>query len=138
MNAPAFSTFSAIAELFVTAAVVYVVVRNFRGMGFAWRLASVVIVFEFSVNMLYMISRMRADAASGEMTGPWGLFAAGHGLLSLIVFILLVIFSFQAFQASKRGSHFFQEHRGVTYSFLALWMVSVVSGEVLYVVRYLI
>ena len=138
MEAPAFSTFSAIAEIFVTIAVFYIVVRNFRGMGFAARLASVVIVFEFSVNMLYMISRMRADAASGEMQGPWALFAAGHGMLSLIVFILLVVFCFQAFQALKRGRHYFQDHVGVTYGFLALWMVSVVSGEILYVVRYMI
>ena len=58
-------------------------------------------------------------------------------LLSLVVFILLVVFCFQAFQALKRGRHYFQEHVGLTYGFLALWMVSVVSGEILYVVRYL-
>ena len=138
MAAPAFSTFSAIAEIFVTAAVFYVVLRNFRGMGFAWRVASVVILFEFSVNMMYMISRMRADVASGEMVGPWALFAAGHGLLSLVVFILLVVFCFQAYQAMQRGNHYFQQHKTLTYSFLGLWMVSVVSGEVLYVVRYLV
>ena len=50
---------------------------------------------------------MRADAASGEMTGPWAMFAAGHGLLSLVVFILLVVFCFQAFQGAKAGSAFF-------------------------------
>ena len=138
MDAPAWSTFSAIAELFVTAAVIYIVVTNYQGKGFAWRLAAAVCLFEFSVNMSYMISRLRADAAAGEMTGPMALFAAGHGLLSLIVFIALVVFCFQAYQAWKRGEFFFRDHPTLTVVFLFFWMVSVISGEVLYVVRYLV
>jgi len=138
MEAPLFSTFSAIAEIFVTAAVFYVVLNNFQGKGFAWRLAAVVVVFEFSVNMLYMISRLRAEAASGEATGPMALFAAGHGLLSLIVFIALVVFVFQAYQAWRRGAFYFRDHPTLTYVFLFFWGVSVTTGEVLYVIRYMV
>ena len=124
MNPPLFSTFSAIAEFFVTVAVFYVVVRNFKGHGFAWKLAAGVAVFEFSVNMLYMISRMQAE------------FAAGHGFLSLLVYILFVVFCFLAYRAFKRREFFFQSNPGVTYSFLAMWMVSVSSGWALYYLRY--
>jgi hypothetical protein len=138
MEAPFFSSFSAIAEIFVTAAVLYIVLNNYQGKGFAWRLAAAVCLFEFSVNMLYMISRLRADAASGEATGPMALFAAGHGLLSLIIFVALVVFCFQAYQAWKRGAFYFQERPTLTFVFLFFWTVSVVTGEVLYVVRYLI
>jgi hypothetical protein len=138
MEAPLFSTFSAIAELFVTAAVIYIVVNNLQAKGFAWRLAAVVVIFEFSVNMLYMISRLRAEATSGEATGLMALFAAGHGLLSLIIFIALVVFVFQAHQAFKRGAFYFRDHPTLSYVFLFFWAVSVVTGEVLYVVRYMI
>ncbi len=137
MEAPAWSTFSAIAEIFVTVAVLYIVLTNYQGKGFAWRLAAGVCFFEFSVNMLYMISRLRSDAAAGEVTGAMGLFAAGHGLLSLIVFIALVVFCFQAYQAWKRGAFYFKDHPTLTFVFLFFWMVSVISGEALYVIRYM-
>ena len=135
MNAPAFSTFSAIAEFFVTLAVFYVVIRNFKGHGFAWKLAGVVAIFEFSVNMLYMIMRMREESASGA-TGPMAAFAAGHGLLSLLVYILFVVFCFIAYRAFKRREFFFQSNPGVTYSFLVLWTMSVTTGWALYYIRY--
>ena len=135
MNPPLFSTFSAISEFFVTVAVFYVVLRNFKGHSFAWKLAGGVAIFEFSVNMLYMISRMQAESGSGA-TGPMAAFAAGHGLLSLLVYILFVVFCFLAYRAFKRREFFFKANPGVTYSFLVLWTASVSSGWALYYLRY--
>lgn len=137
MTAPFFSTFSAIAEFFVTVAVFYVVVRNFKGHGFAWKLAAVVAVFEFSVNMLYMITRMQEQ--SGEkVTGTMAAFAAGHGILSLLVYILFVVFCFLAYRAFKRREFFFRANPAVTYSFLALWTASVTTGWALYYINYFV
>lgn len=135
MEAPAFSTFSAIAEFFVTLAVFYVVIRNFKGLGFAWQLAAVVAVFEFSVNMLYMIIRMREQSGT-HATGFMAAFSAGHGLLSLLVYISFVVFCFLAYRAFKRREFFFQQNPGVTYSFLTLWTVSVTTGWALYYLHY--
>jgi uncharacterized membrane protein YdfJ with MMPL/SSD domain len=134
--APTFSTFSAIAEIFVTIGVLYVVFKNYAGQGFPWKLATGVIVFEFSVNMMYMIFRMRETSASGEPS-PYAPFMAIHGSLSLLVFILLAVFSYLAYNAMKRDRHFFREHPAITWSFVALWMLSVGSGEVLYYLNYL-
>lgn len=135
MNLPAFSTFSAIAELFVTAGVFYVVLTNYRGRPFAWKLAAAVIVFEFSVNMMYMIFRMRETSGS-HGSAPYGLFMAAHGMLSLVVFVLFVVLSYLAYAAWKRDRFFFRAHPALTWTFLALWMLSVGSGEVLYVLNY--
>ncbi len=135
MEAPTFSTFSAIAELFVTAGVLYIVITNYRGQGFAWKLAAGVIVFEFSVNMMYMIYRMRETQVQAE-PHPLGGFMAAHGILSLLVFILLVVFSYLAFVAWRRDRYFFRDHPALTWSFLALWMLSVGSGEALYLINY--
>ncbi len=140
MNAPTFSTFSAIAEIFVTAGVFYVVLHNYAQKGFAWRLAIALIIFEFSVNMMYMIFRMREVSAgqeSGSGASPtMAAFMATHGMLSLLVFLLLVVFAYLAFVAWKRGRYFFHDHPAVTWSFLGLWMLSVVSGETLYLINY--
>ena len=138
MDAPTFSTFSAIAEIFVTIGVMYVIFRSYRQIGFASKVAALVIVFEFSVNMMYMISRMR-DASGGHeaVSSSMALFMAAHGILSLIVFVLFVVYSYLAHVAWKRGKHFFHEHKGITWSYVFLWMLSVGSGEALYVINYL-
>lgn len=136
MAAPAFSTFSAIAEIFVTIGVFTVVLTNFRGKTFLWWLAAFLIVFEFSVNMLYMIVRAKAVSGTGEFSDGMMAFAATHGLLSLLVFVLFVVFSFMALMAWRKGQFFFQERPRLTFAFLALWTASVVSGEVLYVLHY--
>lgn len=138
MDAPVFSTFSAIAEVFVSAGVLYVVYRSYMRKRFEWRLATALIVFEFSVNMMYMISRMRDASGGQEATpSPYALFMAAHGILSLIVFVLLVVYCYLAFVAARHDRHFFAEHRAVTWSFVSLWLLSVGSGEVLYVLNYL-
>ena len=90
MDAPTFSTFSAIAEIFVTAGVLYVVLKNYRGHGFAAKAAMGVIIFEFSVNMMYMIFRMREVSAEGSQHAaggsPYGLFmAATEGVEKALV-----------------------------------------------------
>jgi len=138
VDAPAFSTFSAIAEFFVTAGVFYIVLHNHARKGFAWRLATVLIVFEFSVNMMYMIFRMRETTAGHEAATPHPLapFMAAHGILSLLVFLLLVVYSYLAYAAAKRARYFFRDHPAVTWSFLALWMLSVGSGWALYFINY--
>lgn len=135
MSAPTFSTFSAISELFVTAGVFYVVFTNLKGHGFKWKLAGGVIVFEFLINMMYMIFRMQQQTES-SVDSSFVAFAAGHGVLSLLVFILFAAFSFLAYSANKRGHHFFRDNRTLTYAFIGLWTLSVVSGEVLYFVNY--
>lgn len=140
MNAPAFSTFSAVAELFVTAGVFYIVLHNRAQKGFAWALATALIVFEFSVNMMYMIFRMRevsgGDEAAHTVGSQMALFMAGHGMLSLLVFMLLVVYSYLAFVAWRRGRYYFHERPGITWSFLGLWTLSVVSGWSLYFINY--
>jgi uncharacterized membrane protein YozB (DUF420 family) len=136
----AFSHFSALAEVFVTAGVLYVVLTNYKGSAFKWKLAASVIVFEFFVNMLYMTTRMRQQSAGGatsEDHSPLMLLAAVHGILSLVIFALLVVLAFLAFNASRRGENFFQQRPGLTWSFIALWFVSVGSGWAFYLSHFI-
>lgn len=131
-----FSTFSAIAEIFVTAAVLYVVYSNVKQRPFPARLAFGTALFEFAVNMFYMISRMGQASDHPAMSTAMIVLAATHGALSLLVFIAFVALALLAYLDSRRGKFYFAEHRVVTIVFLIFWMLSVISGEVLYFLRF--
>ena len=126
-----FSTLTAISELFVTAGVLFLVISNLRQQKFPLRLGVGLLVFEFSVNMLYMIYRMQHP--SHLVLPDWlKITAALHGSLSLLVFILLAVLIFLAHAEFRRGNFFFRKHPAVTSVFIALWMASVTSGELMY------
>lgn len=135
-----FSTVSALSEIFVTIGVLYVIWQNVTGKGFNWKLIGAVIVFEFTINMLYMMHRlnMHTDVASGEPRPFTFLTAimAGHGILSLLVFILLVILSVLAYLDFRKNRFYFKDRPVLTKVFVSLWLVSVLSGEFLYVYMY--
>ena len=140
MNIPAFSIFSAISELFVTAGVLYVILRNWNRRRFAFPIFLAVVLFEAFVNVLYMSQRASQAAAGGEahaMSSAMRLFFALHGMVSLLAFIVFVVLGVFAYQDQKKGRFFFREHVVVTWTFLIVWILSVGSGEAIFALRYL-
>ena len=53
------------------------------------------------------------------------------------IVLLLVVYSYLAFVADKRGRHFFHDHPAIAWSYLGLWILSVGSGWALYAINYL-
>ena len=135
---PAFSIFSAVSELFVTAGVLFVIRRNWARRAFPLALFLGVALFEALVNVLYMANRA-AQAASGEHVISTGMkiFFAAHGILSLIAYLVFVVLGVLAWQDQRGGRFFFREHPVITWTFLVVWTISIVSGEALFVLRYL-
>ena len=139
MAIPAFSMFSAVSELFVTAGVLWIVWRNWTRRPFPLGAFLAVALFEALVNVLYMANRA-AQAADGRQTLGTGMkiaFAA-HGMLSLIAYLVFVILAVFAYQEQREGRWFFRGHQVITWSFLVLWVISIGSGEVLFALRYLV
>jgi hypothetical protein len=139
MHIPPFSIFSAVSELFVTAGVVYVIARNWKRRPFPLGLFLAVAVFEAFVNVFYMATRS-ARAATGADPIPTGMkiaFAA-HGMLSLLAYLVFVVLGVIAWQEQRAGRYFFRERPGVTWTFGTVWAISILSGEVMFAVRYLI
>jgi len=136
---PAFSIFSAVSELLVTAGVLYVIRRNWTGKAFPLAVFLTVALFEALVNVLYMATRS-AQAATGahDLSVGMKVFFAAHGMLSLIAYLVFVILGVFAYQEQKDGRFFFRERPLLTWSFLVVWAVSIVSGEALFVLRYLV
>ena len=54
MEIPAFSIFSAITELFVSIAILYVIISNMHGRPLAWQLLIATLAFETIFNISYM------------------------------------------------------------------------------------
>jgi len=138
MNVPAFSIFSAVSELFVTAGVLYVVWANWNRRRFPGPLFLAVALFEGLVNVLYMANRAsRASSGAESISTAMKIFFAVHGMLSLLAYIAFVILGVLAFQEQKADRWFFRERVLLTAVFVVAWVVSVGSGEVLFALRYL-
>jgi hypothetical protein len=135
---PAYSAFSAVSELLVTAAVFYVLWRAAARDDFRKGLLAVVLSFELLVNITYMAYRMVVPAHGAEMPAWLGAVAALHGILSLAMFLALVFFAAMAWRDDARGENFFRDHPGTTWTFVALWSLSILSGEFLFVALYLV
>ena len=138
MNAPAFSIFSAVSEIFVTIGVLYAMIRAVRGNGLPKWLMGGVLLFELCVNVVYMAGRASQADKSTELTTGMKIFFAVHGTLSLAMFVtLVVLYSISLYGESKAKNDWFFRHPRATWGLVGLWMVSVLTGEAIFVMRYI-
>jgi hypothetical protein len=142
MSIPPFSVFSAASELLVTAGVLFVVRRNWTRRPFPFAVFLSVALFEGLVNVMYMANRASA-ASAGHSAGPalpegMKIAFAAHGLLSLFAYLVFVALGTLANQEQEQGRWFFRERPALTWSFLAVWTISIVSGEAIFALRYLV
>src|SRR5947207_151798 len=141
MHIPPFSIFSAVSELFVTAGVLFVVRRNWTRRPFPFALFLTVSLFEALVNVMYMASRSAAATAPGAkeaLSTGMKIAYAGHGLLSLVAYLVFVVLGVLAYQEQKAGRWFFRERPAMTWAFLVVWVISVGSGETIFTLHYLV
>jgi hypothetical protein len=142
MHVPAFSVFSAVSELFVTAGVLFVVRRNWTRRLFPFAVFLAVALFEGLVNVMYMANRASqasaAHAGAPALPPAMKLGFAVHGLLSLVAYLVFVLLGTLAHQEQLQGRWFFRERPALTWGFLVLWTVSIVSGEAIFALRYLL
>ena len=138
MSIPPFSIFSAVSELLVTAGVLFMVRRNWTRRRFPGALFLTVALFEALVNVLYMATRSAQVSTGAQvLSTPMKLFYAGHGMLSLLAYVVFVVLGVLAYQDQKRDRWFFAERPALTWVFLVAWTVSIVSGEAIFAIRYL-
>lgn len=138
MEIPTFSIFSAISEVFVTIGVLYCIFKALGGGKFPRLLMGGILAFELLVNVVYMVSRASAADKSEELSAGMKLFYAGHGTLSLVMFLTLgAVYLVSLSNESDGKENWFRRHRMGTYVLVAFWMVSVLTGEAIFYMRYL-
>ncbi|MBI2378254.1 MAG: hypothetical protein HYV07_29910 [Deltaproteobacteria bacterium] len=139
MTIPLFSIFSAISEIFVTVGVLYSLLSNLRGKELPWKVLGSVLAFEFFINVTYMTMRASEADKSGALSTTMKIFYATHGILSLVMFLLLAAtFLISMVDLSANRSPWFARHRGLTFLLIFFWMISVGTGEAIFVGRYLL
>lgn len=136
MAAPLFSTLSAITELGVTAAVFYVIAQAYYHDRFRGGILAFALTYEVLFNVAYMVRQLVTTSPEVDRPGWLTALYAGHGLLSLVMLLALIVFALAAFRQHKHGINMFQEQRGATLAFVVLWSLSIASGEAIYLVEY--
>lgn len=133
---PAFSHFSAASELVVSAGVFYFFWRAMKHDSYRWAFIWIVIAFETLINITYMISRLANHAPSPDYPAWATWLLAGHGLLSLVMFVGLIWMVVEAYRRIKvTNTNYFRTNVTFTWVFLALWCTSVLSGEAIYLLQ---
>ncbi|MBI4821656.1 MAG: hypothetical protein HY791_35675 [Deltaproteobacteria bacterium] len=139
MNIPAFSLFSAVSELFVTAGVLYSLLVNLRGRELPFRVMAPTLAFEFLINITYMTMRASQADKDVALSTVMKIFYATHGILSLLMFLLLAAtFLISMVDLSANRASWYARHRGLSWTLIFFWMVSVSTGEAIFVGRYLL
>lgn len=131
---PAFSHFTAVSELFVTAAVYYVLWRGYYRNDLRTVLLGVTLTFEATVNMAYMVMRLALPGEHIPRSDGMTWLLAFHGTLSLLMFAALVGFAFEARRFKREGRNVLRERPKATLAFAIFWGISVLSGEAIYLV----
>lgn len=133
---PWFSALSAGTELLVTAALLYVLHQAIFRDRFEAAILGGALAYEVLFNISYMVSQLFTHGEPGHHPGWMVALLAGHGILSLIMFLALVGFSAAAYRAHRQGRNLFADHLAWTGVFVVLWMVSILSGEAIFVLEY--
>lgn len=136
---PAFSTLSAITELFVTAAVVWFFHQAMRHQRYRFAVMTIALVYETLFNITYMVSRLFEHEEGVTHTHDawvtW--FVAIHGTLSLAMFIGLIWLVVWTGIRYRRGDPHPLGGRGrLVATFLWLWGASILSGELIYIFQW--
>jgi hypothetical protein len=119
--------------------VFWIIRRNWTRRPFPLGAFLAVALFEALVNVLYMAHRAAAAAANLEpVSRGMKLAFAAHGMLSLLAYLAFVVLGVMAWQDQKASRWFFRDHPALTWTFLVVWLVSIGSGEALFVARYLL
>ena len=135
---PAYSIFSAASELAVTAAVFYVFWQGFAKGRLRPVLLGLVLGFEALANISYMSYRLVVPhGASPERSTGMALLVTGHGVLSLLMFLALIVYAVAAFRLDREGRNVFREEPTRMWTFVGFWSASVLSGELVFALTYL-
>jgi hypothetical protein len=131
--APLVSTITLFTEIIVLISILYTFYSSYFKNRFPRLLVAITLIYETIFNIGYMV--YRTVAHSDVLTGNMRTFAILHGILSLVMFILLIVLMSFAWQAYRK-ENFFRKNKCMTITFLVFWIVSVTSGIYVYFLAY--
>ena len=137
MHAPLFSTVSLITELIISTAIFYTFYNGYKHNKFPTIVVILALAYEIIFNISYMANRTQTQVGK-TAKGFELVLAISHGVLSLIMFVALLVFMMLAWSSYKKGHNYFKNHSILTGIFLFFWTLSVASGIMFYVLKYVL
>lgn len=135
MSRPILSTIIALSEVFVYSVIFYSAVIHLSGKKLKTKLLGWTIVIQLSA-IIYMLTRLKPAQILARTQSHLELLVVGHALLSSLVFFWLVILFFKARNFVLAGRNYLQENKKSTYLFLAFLSLSLLSGELIFLLVY--
>jgi len=139
-NAPLVSTIIAIGLIPVAFFFVHALLSALRGWRYHRTTGLVAIVWDLSMSIGYMIYRAFGGEVGGhvlELGGPVRAYFMLHGLVALLVILLEVAVLATGLVQWRRSSPI-AWHRRLAWPLFFLWWFAFLSGELFYIVVYLI
>ena len=134
---PPFSMFSSLSEIVVTASLLYCIISNLRGKPLKTVLMGCTLAFEICVNVVYMLMRAAEADQSTELSTGMKIYFALHGTLSLLMLLALIVTYVLSVIDLKDGRPtWFQRRAGFSWVLIGTWLLSIGSGEVIFLLRY--
>jgi len=135
--APLYSTAALFAEIIISAIVLYIFYSSFKQNRLPYRLVVFALIYETFFNVGYMVYKtLNHSVPQSAYSRLYLVLGMCHGILSLVMFIVLIIFLMIAWKNYRKKINYFKKHTALTIIFLILWLISVMSGILLYYVAY--
>lgn len=137
MHAPLSSTITLFAELIISAIIYYSLYSGYYKNKFPTKFAAGALLYELIFNITYMAGQAPHHVKAAHAESPFVIILAIiHGTLSLLMFILLIVFFIFAWTRYRKGHNYFANHKILTSLFLFFWTFSIISGILFYLVEY--
>lgn len=134
------STVIAIALIPVAFLFVHAYLSGRRQKSFHKLTGSIAIIWDLSLSIFYMLYRIFGGEVEGEaleIEGALTVYFAVHGLIAVIV-ILLELTMLSTGIIQWRSGNQIKWHRKLSTPLIILWFITFLSGEIVYVVTYLL
>ncbi|HSA84033.1 MAG TPA: hypothetical protein VLF20_04060 [Patescibacteria group bacterium] len=133
---PLFSTFTLVTEVIITCLILYIFYAGYKQNVFHKKIVFFTLAYEIIFNISYMSYRALTHVHEREHSGFHIAVAAFHGIFSILMFILLIVFFVVAWKKYGQGKNFFKDHKVLTFGFIFLWMIAIFSGLGFYYLAY--
>lgn len=137
MTIPIYSTIALFTECIMLIVILYIFYNGYKHNKFNYKLVAIALSYEILFNISYMLYRTLAKPDSGGAHSAFSIgLAIFHGFLSLIIFILLIVFLLLAWKNYKKKINYFKKHSTITLLFIIFWLIAAISGIIIYIIYY--
>jgi len=138
MTIPIYSTVALFTECIMLIVILYIFYNGYKYNRFNYKLVAIALSYEIIFNISYMLYRTVSAPESKSVHSAIVIgFAILHGILSLVMFILLIVFLLLAWKNYKKKINYFKKHSVLSLIFIIFWLIAVISGIIIYAVYYL-